>query len=262
MPVHKGIDYLVLKNSIKSCLNNSILPKQFLIIINGSLDQQKKLYLIDLKKKYKNIEIIYCDKIGIHNALNLGIKNTKFNTIIRADADDYNVTKRFEKQLYFFKKNNLDILGCENLETYNQKFIYKKKITKDPKIINFIVRNPINHMTTVFKKDKIVLLGGYPNIPYKEDYALWFKAYLFDFKIKNMNEPLVYTNINKKFFKRRKNLISLVSEIKLVVFLIKINYLIGFLMIFICLLRSLILLLPDRIFKYIYKFILRKKIIK
>ena len=262
MPVHNGVTYHILKNSIKSCLNNSILPKQFLIIINGSLDQQKKLYLFDLKKKHKNIEIHYCDKVGIHNALNLGIKKTKFNTIIRADADDYNVVKRFEKQLHFFRKNNLDVLGCENLEIYNQNYTYKKKINKDPKIINFLFRNPINHMTTVFKKNKIELLGVYPNIPYKEDYALWFKAYLFNFKIKNMNEILVHTNINEKFFKRRKSLLSLLSEFKLVLFLIKINYLIGFLMIFICLMRSLILLLPNIIFKYIYKFILRKKTIK
>ena len=261
MPVHNGIAYHVLKNSIKSCLKNSILPKQFLIIINGTLDQQKKLYLSILNKKYRNIEIHYCDKIGIHNALNHGVKKTKFNIVIRVDADDYNVINRFEKQLHYFKKNNLDILGCQNIEIYNKRNLYKKKINDNLNIIDFIFRNPLNHMTVVFKKEKIHSLGGYPDIPYKEDYALWFKAYLSNCKIKNMSEVMVYSNMNNNFFKRRKNFKSFLSEIKLLQFIFKSNFLIGFLMIFICLIRSLILLLPNNIFENLYKKILRKKIV-
>lgn len=261
MPVHRSIEFLELKKAINSCLKNSMLPSQLLIIINGNVSNQKKLYLYELKKKFKFIEIFYCKKLGIQNALNYGIKKCKYDIIFRADADDFNFKNRFEKQLNFFIKNDLDILGCENIEIYNKNFLYKKKINKNPKIIDFIFRNPLNHMTVVFKKKKIQFLGGYPDIPYKEDYALWFKAYLSNFKIKNMNEALVYSNINSNFFKRRKNFKSLFSEIKLLQFILKSDYLIGFLMLFICLIRSSFLLLPNNIFESLYKTILRKKIV-
>ena len=261
MPVHKSIELFDLKKAINSCLKNSILPSQFLIIINGNLSSQNKLYLYQLKKKFKFIHIFYCKKLGIQNALNYGLKKSKNDIIFRADADDFNLRNRFEKQLNFFIKNDLDILGCQNIEIYNKNFLYKKKINKNPNIIDFIFRNPLNHMSVVFSKKKILFLGGYPDIPYKEDYALWFKAFLANYKIKNMHEALVYSNVNNNFFKRRKNFKSFSSEIKLFKFIFKLHFMIGFLMIFISLIRSLILLLPNNIFEKLYKTILRKKLI-
>ena len=57
MPVHRSIEFLELKKAINSCLKNSMLPSQLLIIINGNISNQKKLYLYELKKKFKFIEI-------------------------------------------------------------------------------------------------------------------------------------------------------------------------------------------------------------
>ena len=51
MPVHRSIEFFELKKAINSCLKNSMLPSQFLIIINGNLSSQIKLYLYELKKK-------------------------------------------------------------------------------------------------------------------------------------------------------------------------------------------------------------------
>ena len=50
MPVHRSIEFFELKKAINSCLKNSMLPSQFLIIINGNLSSQIKLYLYELKK--------------------------------------------------------------------------------------------------------------------------------------------------------------------------------------------------------------------
>ena len=260
MPIHKSIKYFELKRAINSCLENSILPDQFLIVINGSIDNQKKIYLYNLKKKFKFIDIFYCKKLGIHNALNFGVNQSKHDIIFRADSDDINIKNRFKSQLHFFIKNRLDILGAENIEIYNKNSFYKKKITQKPKLINFLFRNPMNHMTLVFKKKQVKKLGLYPDINLKEDYALWFKAYLYNLKIQNMVEPMVYTHINSNFYNRRKNFISFFSEIKLIFFIFKLNYFIGTIMSLITLLRCFVLLLPNKFLKNIYKIILRKKI--
>ena len=87
-------------------------------------------------------------------------------------------------------------------------------------------------MTVVFNKKKIKKLGLYPSINLKEDYALWFKAYINNLKIQNMVEPLVYTYIDSNFYNRRKNFISFFSEIKLICLFCKLNYFIGTIMTF------------------------------
>ena len=40
---------------------------------------------------------------------------------------------------------------------------------------SIIKRNPINHVTVMFKKDSILEVGNYENLPYFEDYYLWCK---------------------------------------------------------------------------------------
>ena len=137
-----------------------------MIVNNVNLDNQKRSYLYYLKK-FKFIEIFYCKKIGIHNALNYGVDKSKYNIIFRADSDDVNFKNRSKKQLHFFIKNKLDILGAVNIEVYNKNSCYIKKINEKPKLINFLIRNPLNHMTVVFNKKKIKKLELYPSINFK-----------------------------------------------------------------------------------------------
>ena len=101
-----------------------------MIVINGNLDNQKRSYLYYLKKNL-NLLKYFIVKIGIHNALNYGVDKSKYNIIFRADSDDVNFKNRFKKQLHFFIKNKLDILGAVNIEVYNKNSCYIKKLMKN-----------------------------------------------------------------------------------------------------------------------------------
>ena len=57
-----------------------------------------------MKKKFKFIDIFYCKKLGIHNALNFGVNQSKHDIIFRADSDDINIKNRFKSQLHFLLK--------------------------------------------------------------------------------------------------------------------------------------------------------------
>ena len=51
MPVHDLVKIDLLKKSIYSVLNNSLRPKEFLIIVDGFISEEKFFFLRSLKKK-------------------------------------------------------------------------------------------------------------------------------------------------------------------------------------------------------------------
>jgi glycosyltransferase involved in cell wall biosynthesis len=107
MPVHDAIQFDIFKKSVKSVINNTLLPSEFLIIVDGNISSQKKIFLLKTKKKNKFINIVFKNKLGLVKILNYGLKIAKYKLIARADADDINCKNRFFEQVSFFKKNNL-----------------------------------------------------------------------------------------------------------------------------------------------------------
>jgi hypothetical protein len=252
MPVHDGIPYDLLKKATDSVLHNTLTPDEFIIIADGSISQKKKNFLIVKKKKNLFIKLVFKKKIGISHILNYGLKISKYNIIARVDADDINNKYRFFKQIKFFKKNNLDILGS-NIEEDINKAKYIKKVPHKPNLLSFLLRNPINHMSVMYRKDKIIKLGGYPEIKFKEDYALWLLAKMNGYNIANLQEILVKSRLNVLTLGRRKNIKAIISEFKIQLLILKKRpylILISFVFFFI---RIFILLLPNFLYLFVVK---------
>jgi hypothetical protein len=261
MPVHNGIDLSLLKKAISSVLNNKLIPNEFIIIVDGLISKEKKLYLLEKKKKNYFVRLIFRKKMGISKTLNYGLKISKYNIIARADADDVNNKYRFFKQINFFKKHNPDILGSDIEETINGKnFI--KRMPSEPNLLNFFLMNPINHMTVMFKKNIIIRLGGYPEIKYKEDYTLWFLAIINNYKVLNLNTSLVKSRMDVMTLERRKNIAAILSEFKMQFFLINKNFYLLIPCIFSLILRVFFLILPNFLHIFFIKKINRFKIMK
>ena len=253
MPVHEAIKFNIFKKSVNSVINNTLLPSEFLIIVDGNISSQKRIFLLKTKKKNKFINIVFKNKLGLVKILNYGLKIAKYKLIARTDADDINHKNRFFEQVNFFKRNKIDILGSNINENINgNKFI--KKVPKNPSLFHFSFLNPINHMTVMFKRDKIIKLGSYPNIKYKEDYALWFLAKIRGYAIANLDMALVNSRIDSKTMKRRKNIQAIFSEFRLYFFLIKKNIFLIFLLSFSLLFRIFFLILPN----FVYLFLLTR----
>ena len=122
MPVHNGIKFSDLENSLRSILNNSIKFDDFVIIVDGIVDKKKKNLFFKLKNN-KRIKIYYKKKTSLSKILNFGLNKTKNDLVFRCDADDKNSKKRFEEQLKFFKNNKLDILGSNLCEKFKEKIV-------------------------------------------------------------------------------------------------------------------------------------------
>ena len=99
-------DYL--SQSIESILNQSFKKYEFIIILDGSdRDTTKKV------EYYKNIDprlrIFYQENLGLTKSLNIAIRKSRSNLIVRQDYDDVSDLNRLDF-LYKYMIKNLDIV--------------------------------------------------------------------------------------------------------------------------------------------------------
>lgn len=185
-----------LEESLNSIYMQTFKNFELIIIDNGSTNAETK----DILKNYKNktnCSIYNCErqtgKRNISIALNYGLKKCKYEYVARMDSDDIMLESRLEKQFNYMEKNNqVDICGAQLIN------ISTKQVSKHPEVLSmeYALNNTwiMNHPTVLFKKSKILKLGGYDEVPEfaPEDFLLWMKALKNNYVIHNLNEVLLF----------------------------------------------------------------------
>lgn len=263
MPVYIGDEPSVVKAAIESVLNNTAKPQRFVIVKDGPVQKELERYLEILTNDHSYVYLCGTTvNYGLGSALNLGLDNCISDLVFRCDADDINHLERFQTQLYDFAEIDADILGCQIEEVDPNTGI--KRVKRVPcaslDIEHFSIwRNPINHMTVLFRKSKILQLGGYPNLLYKEDYGLWLMALKQGLNVHNIDKVLVTATAGDSMIKRRSNLKSIISEWYLFLLKRQVFKSKGLKTFLAFLLRVIFLLLPVALLKYLYRH-LRKSV--
>ena len=224
MPLYNGDCPKLFKDAIDSVLANSIKPTEIIVIVDGPIRKELRSILKLKENKHQFIKIYHLNQNrGITYALNYGLTKCTYELIARCDADDINKKNRFELQLNeFLNDSDLVMCGGQIIEDSDGKYLNKIVPTTNKKIIEYIkFRCPFNHMTVMFKKNEILEVGGYPNIPYREDYALWARLVAANYKVINVEDVLVTATTGKNMYKRRGNFKHIEYEIKLQNYLLK-----------------------------------------
>jgi len=170
-----------LKKSIDSIINQSFSDFEFLIIDDGSTNQECIMVLKEYKAKDKRINLIKNEKnSGLTKSLNKGLRVSKGKYIARIDSDDMADTHRLKKQLYFMEKNPEYALcgSWAHIINEDDKIIGEKKFhTSYEKIKkNLLYFNFFTHSSLFFKKDIALENGGYNDkIKKAQDYDLILK---------------------------------------------------------------------------------------
>lgn len=194
-----------LKSAIDSLLEQTYQDFKILIVDDASTDTTPSI-LERYRNKHKNIEIITNrTSKGLAENLNmmLGLADTEF--VARMDGDDVCYPDRFAKQIDYLKKHpEIDILGtaAHIIGEKGQKKGVLKWPTNDKDIKKAIWCNPIIHPSVIYKRQKILDLGGYPPYPRRQDYALWFKAMKAEYKFHNLPHHLIQYRVIEKHYKK------------------------------------------------------------
>jgi glycosyltransferase involved in cell wall biosynthesis len=225
--IYDGIKINLLKKSFESIYKQTILPKEIILVLDGVKRNEITKYVKNLKKKKIKIKVIKNKKnIGITGSYNKAIKYCKTELIVIQDSDDFSRKDRFQMQLDHFKKNkHLSLVGSSVKEKYKKKN-YIKNAFKNGLDVNKIIlfRNPINHPTVMYKRKAIIESGMYKNCYRMEDYHLWIRFLHKKLIFFSIQKPLVSSEVNDDFFKRRSDLKIILSELKIQLLLSRLKF--------------------------------------
>lgn len=145
---------------------------------------------------------------GLGNALNEGIKHCKNELVARMDSDDIAYADRCERQLEVFKRYP-EISICSGIVeefTDNPSVVDARRVPPETnaEIIEFAkMRNPFNHPCVMYRKSDVEAVGSYQDFYLLEDYYLWLRMLMADYKGYNLQEPLLHMRAGSEMYKRR-----------------------------------------------------------
>ena len=264
MSVYKNEKASYLEESIKSILNQTVMPSEIVLVKDGEVtDEIQKLidtYQRTYKELFKIVDMKENKGLGI--ALQLGIKECKYDIIARMDTDDIAVKDRFEKQIKVLRENSdIDIVGSyiNEFEGNIQNIVAIRKVPNNSQDIEEYAknRNPFNHMTVMFRKDAVLSAGNYKHFLWNEDYYLWVRMIMNGSKGYNIPSQLVYVRAGKDMFKRRGGIRYALVDIKLQKEFKKLGFITNLQFIKNSIIRSSIRIIPNSLRGWIYINVLR-----
>jgi len=251
-----------LKDSLESILSQQYKPFKVVIVLDGFINNDVLVVLQDYSQKLPIKTIAINQNVGLGKALREGLKHCISPIVLRFDSDDINRSDRALKQVKVIKEENIDICSSYTYDFIDNPKVpirFKKLPLTNREIRKHIfIRNPINHPSVAFKRDKVISLdGGYRHCPFYEDYDLWIRAYSKNFVFKNLDEELVAMRIDNQIL-RRRGLKLLSGEFHILKTFANISLIYGLKFLPIFLLRIFIIMLPVKVLALIYRYILRK----
>lgn len=248
--------------ALDSIFSQTILPSEVVLVEDGPLTPELDSIIEGYVVKYPILKIVPLKvNQGLGNALNEGIKFCSYDLVARMDTDDICKPNRFEQQLKIFAAHpEFDICGSwidEFIDNVHQIENQRRLPEYHEDIYQYAKgRCPVNHPTVMYRKSKVLAVGGYQGFP--EDSNLWVKMLMSGCKFYNIQESLLWFRVTHDLYKRRGGWkyakMDIQSQWQF--------YRYGFISIPIfiknVLIRTSVRLMPNQIRSFIYKKLLRK----
>ena len=207
MPYYKKKKYIEL--AVNSVIQQTY--KNFeLIIVHDDENKEDLNFLKNLIKKDKRIKLYINKKnLGAGESRNKGIKLSQGSLIAFLDADDLWTRNKLKKQIFFMKKNSVDISHTSYHIINSDNKIIGSRRAKDMNHKLLLNSCDIGLSTVIIKKELITNKIKFANINTKEDYVLWLKITLNNKKIfalknnltkwRKLNDSLSASKIQKLY---------------------------------------------------------------
>lgn len=219
--------------AVESVINQTLKPKQIVMVVDGPVSEELKNILVDLENKYDIYENVWLpENLGTGGALKDHWRICKFPYIAKMDSDDISVPDRFEKEMKFLTEHpDVDVVGGLGQEFYNEteNLAGLKWVPEThEEIVKFMKsRSPFCHQSLIMRRELMDKVDGYQPWYYAEDYYMFIRMYLAGAKFYNLQETLVYLRIDSNTFARRhgiayyksiKNLLKYMKDHKMIGF--------------------------------------------
>ncbi len=211
MSVYEKEKPAYLEEALRSLEQQSRKPEEIVLVEDGPLPTELERVVQAFEQKEDSIRrrvIRLPENILLGRALAEGLKACSEELVARMDSDDIAVPERFERQLSYMEQHpETAVLGglIEEFDTADPTSRRVKHMPLTPKELRSYsrYRNPVNHMTVMFRKSAVEAAGGYRHFPYLEDYDLWSRMLARGEHFANLDTVLVRARTEKSFYGRR-----------------------------------------------------------
>ncbi len=197
-----------LREAMDSVLAQTYPIDEILIIQDGPLTEELYSLLAYYQGKNTNIRTFAFEKNQqLGRALAKGVELCSNELVARMDTDDIAMPDRIEKQVAYMEAHpEVSVLGGSirefNDEGTTDRVKYMPKTQEE--IVEYAkLRNPLNHMTVMFRRSAILEIGNYQHFPFLEDYSLWSRMLTKGYQIRNMEDVLVRARTSMALVRRR-----------------------------------------------------------
>lgn len=215
---HKAVSVLIsvyekeepsyLKRALESLMEQECLPDEIVLVKDGRLGEELEGVISGFKERCPLLKLVELPQnVQLGRALARGLSSCSFELVARMDSDDIALPGRLLLQKRFMEANP-DISACGgNIAEFQEEseILRVKHMPQSNEALRAYakLRNPLNHMTVMFRKKDIEAVGGYLHFPGLEDYYLWSRLLAGGFKIANLDEILVEARLGRGFSHRR-----------------------------------------------------------
>lgn len=215
MSVYKNEDPIFFKLCLQSITDQSTAADELVLVEDGPIPSSIA-NLIELYRESLNIVSVKLPiNKGLGNALNEGLKHCTSIFVARMDTDDIAYENRFFEQLRFMEKNSdIDLCGSFSTEIDENGNVgnVRKMPLDHESIVKNLWTNPFIHPSVIFRKDKMLSIGGYDaSLSRRQDYELWFRCAYNGFKLANIPTPLLFYRFGESTHKKQSRSVCLLQ---------------------------------------------------
>lgn len=252
------------RQALDSVFAQTVRPTEVVLVEDGLLPDSLEAMVEEYVQRYPEIRVFrYPENRGLGRALNDGLKHCTYELVARMDTDDICLPHRFEKQLKVFEEHPEVDLCSTWIDEFTDdpaKPFATRVLPEDTDALYEYGkrRNPINHMTAMFRRRRVLENGGYVHYPLFEDYYLWTRMLSSGCKLYNIQESLVLVRCPEAMYQRRGGFRYAMIETKFLWSLYKLGYTNLYDLISNWFIRIPLRVLPTSVRRFFYKVVLRR----
>lgn len=194
---------IYLNDFITSINESSVLPKELIVVDDGSTDDSLKI--LDGFSGLEYLKIIkFEENRGFCVALNKGVKVATGDYIMRVDPDDIVLKNRIEGQVAFLEKNKeIDVVGSNVIyfQSNSKQEVFRSNFPTDYVAIKAtFIRGDhgVQHPSTMIRA-RVMKQYKYVQENFKaEDYELFARMIKDGHRFANINEPLTKMRVHSQ----------------------------------------------------------------
>jgi UDP-glucose 4-epimerase len=202
------------KASMDSILAQTYPADEIVLMEDGPLTEELYQAVAEYEElcrqndRYPELHIhAFQENRQLGRSLAKGVELCRNELVARMDTDDIAMPERLAKQVAYMDAHaEVSVSGGAIREFNDEGTTDRVKMmpkTQD-EILEYVkIRNPLNHMTVIFRKSAVLEAGNYRHFPYLEDYSLWSRMLAAGYQIRNLDDVLVKARTSMNLVKRR-----------------------------------------------------------